>query len=808
MNRIVNPKVDCFVMNGTDNVNAFKSSDCCNNLYLICGENQQKSSLASDIIYADSLWSTRTIQRIASVATAKYTLICMYAETVEIAPNALERMLNIAEDASAGMIYSDYYVQTDEGLIKHPLIDYRNGSLRNDFDFGAFIICRTDILKNLTVKLEECRYAAFYDFRLKASHISRIVHINEYLYTLTKKEICLSSEKLFDYVDPKNREVQIEMERICTLHLKAVNAYLPPLFSKIDLDVEKFETEASVIIPVRNRVNTIEDAIHSALGQQTDFPFNIIIINNHSTDGTTEIINKFAADPRLIHIIPTRKDLGIGGCWNEAIAHHRCGKFAVQLDSDDAYSDKHVLKKIISAFYQQNVPMIIGTYQMTNIRWECIPPGIIDHKEWTHENGRNNALRINGLGAPRAFFVPLLRRLKFPNTSYGEDYAIGLRISRQYAIGRLHDVLYLCRRWGGNSDAQLNIQTENEYNVYKDNLRTWELEARIQLNKNTARTANLNYHYAIELLERQKKKWEMLKTNFISLENVQTKRLNVGNLSFTVQLNPARIKSSAVEIKKAFVVSSQSCFLCQPNLPDVQEHLEIDDNFILLCNPYPIFPEHFVIAHKQHIPQSISEHFPVLLKASKSLFPLTIFYNGPKSGASAPAHLHFQAVSPSYMSIESEIDEENVKTLTEISQGRIRLLANALRSGFIIDAETEDAASMLFRHLYDLLTKYLKAEDEPMMNLFCQFSPSKGWTLILIPRKKHRPSQFYVQDASRVVVSPGAADIGGLLITAGTEDFHKMDVTLIADIFRQICYSETELGMIIENLKSNPVYHE
>ena len=293
-----------------------------------------------------------------------------------------------------------------------------------------------------------------------------------------------SGEKMFDYVDPKNRSVQIEMEAACTDHLKMIGGYLPPHFKPVRFDEQTFQTEASVIIPVRNRVRTIEDAIRSVLRQEASFPFNLIIIDNHSTDGTSERIQTIAAtDPRIIHIQPERDDLGIGGCWNIGIHHSACGKFAIQLDSDDVYSDEHTLRKIVEAFYEQRCAMVVGTYRMTDFDMRTIPPGIIDHKEWTPENGRNNALRINGLGAPRAFYTPLLRKLNLPNTSYGEDYALGLRISREYPIGRIYDVLYLCRRWEDNSDASLDVVKMNNHNIYKDKIRTWELEARLNMER-------------------------------------------------------------------------------------------------------------------------------------------------------------------------------------------------------------------------------------------------------------------------------------------------------------------------------------
>ena len=405
---------------------------------------------------------------------------------------ALDRILSIAEDTKADMLYADHYqlVAGENGPVrkKHPLIECQMGALRDDFDFGSVLVFRASSFRRAVKAMtEDYRWAALYDLRLR---MKKIVHINEYLYTEIETDNRKSGEKQFDYVDPKNREVQIEMEKVCTEHLKRIGAWLPPVFKEVTFQIcfdsqlvseTKLPVTASVVIPVFNRARTVKDAVESALAQKCDFPFNIIVVDNHSTDGTTKLLAEIAAkDSRVVHIIPAKYDLGIGGCWNLAVHSEHCGEFAVQLDSDDVYSGPDTLAKIVAAFHEQKCAMVVGTYQMTDFNMNPIPPGVIDHREWTEENGRNNALRINGLGAPRAFWTPLLRKLNLPNTSYGEDYALGLRISREYRIGRIYDVLYCCRRWDGNSDAALDIDKINANNLYKDRIRTWELTARMK----------------------------------------------------------------------------------------------------------------------------------------------------------------------------------------------------------------------------------------------------------------------------------------------------------------------------------------
>lgn len=433
-------------------------------------------------IEADSFSKTKTIKTISKKTTGNFTLFYTKSLPLKLGQSGLERMMRMASDSNAGMLYSDYFESKSGTLQPHPVVDYQDGSLRDDFNFGSLVVYKTDALRAAVASMDiTYDFAGLYDLRLKISQQNRLVRMPEFLYTEIEKDTRKTGQKMFDYVDPKNRKLQIEMEQACTAHLKKVDAYLEPKFKEIAFDQSDFPVEASVIIPVRNREKTVGDAIESVLLQETDFDFNLIIVDNFSTDGTSDIIKSFAEkDDRIIHVIPDRNDLGIGGCWNVGVAHEQCGKFAIQLDSDDLYIDNNVINHIVKAFYEQNCAMVVGSYQMVNFKLEEIPPGLIDHKEWTPENGRNNALRINGLGAPRAFYTPVLRDIKVPNTSYGEDYALGLTISRHYQIGRIYDPLYLCRRWEDNSDAELDIQKLNAHNFYKDKIRTMEFWARQQ----------------------------------------------------------------------------------------------------------------------------------------------------------------------------------------------------------------------------------------------------------------------------------------------------------------------------------------
>lgn len=432
------------------------------------------------ILSGVSLRSTETLRSIADAVSEKFVLIYQKDQPLEMGMFALDRMLAVAEDTRADMLYADHYTMVGSERRKHPLIDCQKGALRDDFDFGSVLLFRSSSFRRAVRSMkEDYQWAALYDLRLR---MKNIVHVNEYLYTEIETDNRKSGEKQFDYVDPKNRQVQIEMEDVCTAYLKRAGAWLRPSFKPVQPSQEEFPVTASVVIPVYNRVRTVKDAVESALSQKCDFPFNVIVVDNHSDDGTTELLSDMVTkDSRIIHLIPAKHDLGIGGCWNLAVHSDACGEYAVQLDSDDVYSGPDTLAKVVQTFRQEKCAMVVGTYQMTDFDMNPIPPGVIDHREWTEENGRNNALRVNGLGAPRAFAVSILRTLNLPNTSYGEDYALGLRISREYRIGRIYDVLYYCRRWEGNSDAALDIERVNANNLYKDRIRTWELQARLRI---------------------------------------------------------------------------------------------------------------------------------------------------------------------------------------------------------------------------------------------------------------------------------------------------------------------------------------
>ncbi|HRL16235.1 MAG TPA: DUF4922 domain-containing protein, partial [Prevotella sp.] len=645
---------------------------------------------------------------------------------------------------------------------------------------------------------EEYQFAALYDLRLYLSRVGEIFHLNEFLYSEAELDTRKSGEKQFDYVNPRNREVQIEMEKACTQHLGKVGALIDTTFYRQpDFGEQDFEYEASVIIPVFNREKTVADAVKSALGQKASFKFNVIVVNNHSTDRTGEILDELKAD-NLIQIVPERTDLGIGGCWNEAINSSFCGKFAVQLDSDDLYSSPKTLQKIVDAFYKQKAAMIIGSYRMCDFDLNTLPPGLIDHKEWTDENGCNNALRINGLGAPRAFFTPLVRQIQFPNTSYGEDYALGLAFSRRYRIGRIYDELYLCRRWGGNSDAALSVEKVNANNLYKDRLRTMELKARQHLLQGKADI--MEDSSISRFFNRQLEVWTDARHRFRDLKHVETRQFSD---QLKLQWNPARIVSTGAKIDKK-TLGERPCFLCDKNRPKEQMSKQIDEKFHLLVNPFPILPVHFTIPARKHQPQLIYKNYGEMHRFISLHSDLMVFYNGPKCGASAPDHLHFQAGTNGILPLQTNWQRLS-RNLTDIislnDEEKISVVRDFIVPAFVIISKSAESDEALFRRLYKAMPQR-GDETEPMMNII-SWRKGEEFISVVIPREKHRPEAYFAEGDAQFVVSPGALDMSGLIITPREEDFRKLTEEKALSLLQECGVSEEKMNAIIAKLKAS-----
>ena len=751
-------------------------------------------------VVIDRMESSNTVMSIAENTDADYLLLCTRMTSVRWGLYALERFLRTADDTGAVMVYSDHYSLEEGALTKHPAIDYQAGSLRDDFDFGSLWLIKSQALLDYVAQTDrvDYQYAGLYDLRLYLSRKGEIFHLNEYLYTEAELDTRKSGEKQFDYVNPRNREVQIEMERACTAHLEKVGAIVDTNFYRQpDFDEQDFACEASVVIPVFNREKTIADAVKSALSQKTNFPYNVIVVNNHSTDSTGEILD-LIDDGRLIQIVPSRTDLGIGGCWNVAVNSDRCGKFAVQLDSDDLYSSPKTLQKIVDAFHEQKAAMIIGSYRMCDFDLNTLPPGLIDHKEWTEDNGCNNALRINGLGAPRAFFTPLVRQIQFPNTSYGEDYALGLAFSRRYRIGRIYDELYLCRRWGGNSDAALSVERVNANNLYKDRLRTMELKARQQMLQGKADI--MEDSSISRFFNRQLEMWEDARHRFRDLKHVEVHQLSD---QLKVQFNPARIVSTGAKIDK-HTLGERPCFLCERNRPKEQMTKQIDDHFQLLVNPFPILPVHFTIPATKHQPQSIYRHYGEMHRLLSLHSELMVFYNGPKCGASAPDHLHFQAGTSGVLPLQTNWQRLS-RSLTDVislnDDEKISVLRDFLVPAFVIISKSEDSDEELFHRLYRSMPMR-GDESEPMMNIIA-WRKGDEFISVVIPREKHRPDAYFAEGEAQMMVSPGALDMAGLIITPREEDFNKINLDKATALLRECGISAEKMEAIVSNLKAS-----
>ena len=751
-------------------------------------------------VVIDRMESSNTVMSIAENTDADYLLLCTRMTSVRWGLYALERFLRTADDTGAVMVYSDHYSLEEGALTKHPAIDYQAGSLRDDFDFGSLWLIKSQALLDYVAQTDrvDYQYAGLYDLRLYLSRKGEIFHLNEYLYTEAELDTRKSGEKQFDYVNPRNREVQIEMERACTAHLEKVGAIVDTNFYRQpDFDEQDFACEASVVIPVFNREKTIADAVKSALSQKTNFPYNVIVVNNHSTDSTGEILDSID-DGRLIQIVPGRTDLGIGGCWNVAVNSDHCGKFAVQLDSDDLYSSPKTLQKIVDAFHEQKAAMIIGSYRMCDFDLNTLPPGLIDHKEWTEDNGCNNALRINGLGAPRAFFTPLVRQIQFPNTSYGEDYALGLAFSRRYRIGRIYDELYLCRRWGGNSDAALSVERVNANNLYKDRLRTMELKARQQMLQGKADI--MEDSSISRFFNRQLEMWEDARHRFRDLKHVEVHQLSD---QLKVQFNPARIVSTGAKIDK-HTLGERPCFLCERNRPKEQMTKQIDDHFQLLVNPFPILPVHFTIPATKHQPQSIYRHYGEMHRLLSLHSELMVFYNGPKCGASAPDHLHFQAGTSGVLPLQTNWQRLS-RNLTDVisltDEEKISVLRDFLVPAFVIISKSEDSDEELFHRLYRSMPMR-GDESEPMMNIIA-WRKGDEFISVVIPREKHRPDAYFAEGEAQMMVSPGALDMAGLIITPREEDFSKINLDKATALLRECGISAEKTEAIVSNLKAS-----
>ena len=783
------------------------------------------------LMVIDKLLSASTMQQIAQTTTGEYTLLCLKSTPLRLGMGAVERLVRTAYESAAAMVYADRWEETiadapsPEGqepaasttvTTRHPVIDYQKGSIRDDFDFGSVVLVRSQWMKDYQ-PTADFSYAGWYDLRLYLSRRGELFHLNELLYTEQEDDTRASGVKQFDYVNPRNREVQIEMEQAATAHLRAIDALVDVNnYDDPDFDEQPFDCEASVVIPVFNRERTVADAVKSALMQKTNFRFNVIVVDNHSTDGTTAILRQMANEnSQLIHIIPERRDLGIGGCWNVAINDERCGRFAVQLDSDDLYSSANTLQQVVNAFYKQRAAMIIGSYRMCDFDLNTLPPGLIDHTEWTDQNGPNNALRINGLGAPRAFFTPLVRHIQFPNTSYGEDYALGLVFSRRHRIGRIFSELYLCRRWGGNSDAALSTEKINANNLYKDRLRTLEICARqhlneLQANSNGQQPAatqhptpsflrlSANSQALRRFFDRQLEQWPLARQNFRNLNDVQTRELGD---TLKAQFNPTRIVSTGASIDKT-AIAKRPCFLCAENRPPEQITKTLDPKYELLVNPYPILPAHFTIPARRHQPQTILQSYGEIQRLLTAYPELMVFYNGPKCGASAPDHAHFQAGSSGIVPLQTSWQRlsRNLTTLVQLNDTDSLLTVNDyVCPAFLIKTRNSDSDERLFGLLYHALP--LQADDtEPMLNIV-SWRDGDDFLSVVFPRRKHRPDCYGATGDEQRLVSPGALDMAGLIITPRRQDFDGLTAETAEQILREVALTADEASTVAQRVK-------
>ena len=794
--------------------------------------------------------------------SSKYLLLIADEKEYNCDELSLRRLLRIAENKHAGIVYSDYFSREDNNLIHHPLIDYQQGSIRDDFNFGPLLLYSCSAVKTTLQKygsLPSDVSISLYDLRLKVSIDYPIIHIPEFLYTVgdRKAKYIKSDNRIenhFAYAVAGNIVQQIKLEKVATNYLKLTGAYLKVRTKKASRTNDFFPVEASIIIPVLNRKKTIKDAIQSALAQKTNFDFNIIVVDNHSTDGTTDAIKKLAGkNDKIKNIIPERHDLGIGGCWNEALYSSYCGRYAIQLDSDDLYSSKHTLQKIVDTLRKGNYALVVGSYTIVNERLKKIPPGLIAHKEWTQANGHNNALRINGLGAPRAFNTAVIRKIGFPNVSYGEDYAVALRIARKYKIGRIYESLYLCRRWTDNTDAGLSVEKQNRNDFYKDELRSKEIKARRTLNHGyetpkqaletysaascgvlypprcgivqltnsvalrfrnrsfTNKKESKNIIFAkypggkqkplttlcLNLLAEQKKSWPKLAYAYRELAAVIMRSITCGGYKVYLQYNPQRAVSSGAAVD-AESIKSRPCFLCQDNLPIEQKGVLYRDQYLILCNPAPIFENHFTIVALEHQPQEIISSINWVLRLSTDLSPdYAFFYNGPACGASAPDHLHFQMIPVNTLLFLSELRE--LPPVKEISSVRYSMGKGFDRSVIVMESKNTDELTEQFMCFLKAAKKILVTNDEPLVNVICAYT-GKYWLLTTFLRQKHRPDAYFAEGKNRIFISPGAIDMAGVIITPRLDDYNRLDCKTIRDIYQEVSLPEGMMNTIMNEL--------
>ncbi len=693
--------------------------------FLLAAVHDEKEALSA--FSADAL-RIKNIRRLSSFfkkIPGEYLLAVICGAIVKCDEQSMRRLLEIAGDTQAGIVYSDFIEQTKNNFTYHPLIDYQRGSIRDDFDFGHVLLFSIAAIKSSLLKYGPSplnENVAFYDLRLKISIDHEILHVPEFLYTVSQPKTVAGTkstnqtERHFAYAAADNFAHQKKLEKVATDYLKLTGGYLSARTMNVPCTAERFPVETSVVIPVLNRRTTISDALQSALAQKTNFDFNIIVVDNHSTDGTTQFLKKMALENnRIVRIIPQRHDLGIGGCWNEAINSEHCGRYAVQLDSDDLYSSRQTLQKIVDVLRKGNYAMVVGSYTIVDERLRKIPPGLIDHREWTAANGHNNLLRVNGMGAPRAFATAVIRKIGFPNVSYGEDYALGLRMARQYKIGRIYESLYLCRRWQDNTDAGLSVEKQNRNDFYKDKLRTLEIAARRMMNK---KARSLSNHIFAEytgkdnlplpglcgkLFDAQKRNWPTLADACRDLASVRTREIVCDSYNIQLQYNPNRAASSGAAVDQESI-KKRPCFLCADNLPAGQQGILYRKNYMILCNPAPIFDRHFTIVTLKHQPQEIASSLNSLLQMTADLSSgYTVFYNGPACGASAPDHLHFQMIP-----IHSLPFLQALKTLPLIKKllpVRLYREDNLDRSIVILESKNKEALSEQFARFIEVTQK-------------------------------------------------------------------------------------------------------